>query len=455
MLFCVLGSAQQTPKQPNIIFILADDLGIGDIGVYGQSIIQTPHIDRLAEEGMKFNNFYAGSTVCAPSRAALLTGQHTGHTQVRGNGEFPLDPAKKIIPEVLKNAGYTNAIFGKWGMGLNGSGSTPDKRGFDVFAGHIHHVSAHYQKPDSIDAIVHGDLKRIGLPKDTYVNEYFTEQALQFINNQPKDKPFFLFMSYTIPHAELVVPPKYLQKHLLSAEQSKHDSEKEWPAGRHYGPQPFPKAAYAALVESLDDYTGQILAALKAKGIDENTIVIFTSDNGTHTEGGRTQEDVDYFGSSAHYQGVKRDLYTGGIKEPFLIRWPGTIPARTQSNHVSAFWDLYPTFAELAQVTLKESLDGISIVPTLTDKGKQDKHPYLYWEFHEFGGKQALLKGDWKIIRLDVHKNRYAPVALYNLKEDPSEKNDVSKKYPRKTKRLTELMDSVRTENENFNFKRQ
>ncbi len=246
-----------------------------------------------------------------------------------------------------------------------------------------------------------------------------------------------------------------MTQHLTPEGQSKYQPEKAWPDGQHYGPQKYPKAAYAALIESIDAYVGDLLCALQQQGYNENTIVIFTSDNGTHLEGGRRQADVDFFKSSGEYRGVKRDLYEGGIKEPFIVKWPKQVKPGSRTDFKGAFWDVYPTFAEITGASVKnDKTDGVSFLPTLTGNGIQKKHEYLYWEFHEFGGKQALLKGNWKVIRLDVNENPEAPLALYNIKQDPAEQKDLSKKYPEKTDELRNLMDSVRSEsnNENFNF---
>lgn len=429
-------------------------LGIGDIEPYGQSIIKTPNLQTLADEGMTFSNFYAGSTVCAPSRASLLTGQHTGHTKVRGNGEFPLDENKKIFPELLKDAGYQNAIFGKWGMGLANSSSTPNQRGFDKFAGHLHHMQAHFQTPDSLDVFKNGQLTRMNLPKGTFANDYFVDETINFIKENVGKNPFFVWLSLTVPHAELVVPKRYFDQQLNQNNGSIHPNEKAFKGG-HYGAQPYPKAAYAALVNSIDDYVGEIMKTVANLGIDDNTIIIFTSDNGTHTEGGRTLQDVDYFKSSGIHKGVKRDLFEGGIREPFIVRWKNTVKPKSTSNFQGAFWDIYPTFVEISNIKVNNNdpIDGISFVNALKGK-KQKKHDFLYWEFHEFGGKQAVLKGKWKAVRLDVNKNPSNKILLFNVKKDPEELYDLSDKNPRKTKKMNHLLDNIRTENPNFNFEK-
>lgn len=450
MLF-FLGVIQAQDK-PNIIFILADDMGIGDVSPYGQKTIQTPNIQKLSDEGMTFSDFYAGSTVCAPSRASMLTGQHTGHTKVRGNGEYPLDDKKQIFPEILKKAGYQNAIFGKWGMGLKNSPSTPLSRGFDAFAGFLHHIDAHFQTPDSLDVIRQGRLERMALQQGTYANDYFLNQTLDFIDKNANKSPFFIYLSLTVPHAELSVADIHYEKQFDSNGTSIHPNEKAFKGG-HYGAQEFPKAAYAAMVSSIDYYVGQILQKVADKNIDDNTIIIFSSDNGTHVEGGRTAQDVAYFQSSGEYRGVKRDLYEGGIRVPFIVRWKGHVAPNSQSNFRGGFWDLYPTFSEVAGVSLSKNdpLDGISFKNALLGK-RQKKHKYLYWEFHEFGGKQALIKGNWKAIRLNVSQDPKGKIELYNLKDDVSETRNLADKYPCKARKMTKYLDGVRTRSEIFNF---
>ncbi|WP_236025630.1 arylsulfatase [Algoriphagus oliviformis] len=450
VVFCMTGLSYAQSKAPNIVLIVADDLGIGDIGPYGQKMIRTPVLDRMASEGMLFSDFYAGNTVCAPSRASLMTGQHSGHTLVRGNGEFPLDPDQKILPEYLKQSGYATALFGKWGMGLLGSTGSPEKRGWDVFSGHLHHVDAHFQKPDSLDVLDRGLIQKQAIPEGMYANEYFTRLAEEFITEK-KDQPFFLFLSYSVPHAELVLSPEAIQPYLDSKGESIFPNEQPWPHGRHYGPQRFPKAAYAGMVTFIDQQVGKILETLKRQGVDENTIVIFTSDNGTHVEGGRSVNDIDFFKSSGIYRGQKRDLYEGGLRVPFIVRWPAKIQAGATSGYRGVFWDLLPTFTQLAGKQAKDT-DGISFAPTLLGKKSQKSHPHLYWEFHEFGGKQALLKDNWKIVRLNVSKERYGQVELYDLSSDPTESNDLAGSMPEKARELTVIMDSVRTSNPNFNF---
>lgn len=442
--------AQKKDKLPNIIFILADDLGYGDVGPYGQKLIKTPNLDRLAKEGMRFTSFYAGSTVCAPSRASLMTGQHTGRTYIRGNGELPLREKDTILPQVLKQRGYVNGMVGKWGLGLQNTSGTPEKKGWDYFMGHLHHVEGHFQQSDSIWKLFNGVSQKIQLPKDTYLNELFTTAAINFIK-QNKKQPFFLYVAYTLPHAELKVPQKYLQLYQDKEGRSLFEPEKAQPAGLHYGPQPHPKAAYAAMITSMDDYIGNILEQLKKSGLDKNTIVIFSSDNGTHTEGGRKIQDAtELFQSSGSLKGVKRDLYDGGIRIPFIVKWPGRVPANTTSNFTGAFWDVLPTFADITRTSIHNT-DGISFLPTLIQQPQVKQPEYLYWEFYEGGFKQAVRKGDWKAIRF--YKNAQ-PVRteLYKLSEDVSEKADIAKTHPEKVKELEALMNTAHQPSESKLF---
>lgn len=447
--FATPVSAQE---KPNIIFILADDLGYGDLGSYGQTKINTPVLDKMAAQGKKYTQFYAGSTVCAPSRASLMTGQHTGQTFIRGNGEVPLRTEDIIIPELLKEAGYRTGMVGKWGLGLAGTTGAPEKKGWDFFSGFLHHIEGHFQQNDSLWTYVDGKSTKIPLKDGTYVNEFFTEQAIEFIGNN-SDQPFFLYVSFTLPHAELVVQPRYLDQYLDVEGNSVFAPEKPQPEGLHYGPQAFPKAAYAAMVSSVDDYTGWILDKLDELGIADNTLVIFTSDNGTHREGGRTMEDIfDVFESSGPLRGVKRDLYEGGIRTPFIARWPNHIQAGTTSEHIGAFWDILPTFAELAESKTKTQINGISFATDLVDQNVQTTHKALYWEFTEGGFKQAVRVGDWKAIRF--YKNTQPQrTELYNLKNDIGETKDIALEFPEKVKELEQAMDQQRTPSKHTLFR--
>ncbi len=449
------------PTRPNIIFILADDLGFGDLGVNGQNLIKTPVINRLAAEGIQFRQFYAGTTVCAPSRSSLMTGQHTGHTYIRGNkevqpeGQQPIADSVLTVAELLKQAGYTTAAFGKWGLGPVGSEGDPNKQGFDRFYGYNCQSLAHRYYPDHL----WDNEKKVVLAGNknlTQTNEFgpdlIQKQALNFLDSRKGKQPFFLFLPYVLPHAELIPPTDSLFAYYKG-------KFAETPyTGANYGPnakaggyasQGYPHAAYAALVSRLDGYVGQILARLKANGLDKNTLVIFTSDNGPHHEGGG---DPAFFNSSGGFRGIKRDLYEGGIHVPFIARWPGVIKPGTQSDYIGAFWDLLPTFTELAGAKTPTRLDGLSFVPSLTGKGVQKQHDYLYWEFHEQGGKQAIRQGNWKAVRLQAISDPNGPVELYDLSKDPAETHDIAAKNPDKVKQLSQYMSQSHVESLLFPF---
>jgi arylsulfatase A len=401
--------AQQ--RQPNIIFILADDLGYGDVGYQGQQKIHTPNIDNLAAAGMRFTYCYAGTTVCAPSRASLMTGLHTGHTPIRGNrefqpeGQYPLPDSSVTIAMVLQQHGYTTGAFGKWGLGYPGSTGTPDKKGFTDFFGYNCQRLAHNYYPDHLWS----NNEKIELPGTVYSADLIHQHALQFIQNN-KDHPFFLFCAYTLPHAELQVPHDSIYTNYLA---QFHDTL---------------RAAYAAMVSRFDRYVGEIRASVQALGLTNNTLILFSSDNGPHREGGN---DPAYFNSSGSLRGIKRDLYEGGIREPFVAVFPGVIRAGTSSDRPFAFWDLFPTFCELAGIPLATNIDGYSILPVLKGQPKKAKqHDYFYWEFHENGGRQAVRWGKWKGVRLNVNTVADPPVELYDLDKDPKEQTDIAAQHP-------------------------
>ncbi|WP_276496634.1 arylsulfatase [Pontibacter litorisediminis] len=439
---------ERATSQPNIVFILADDLGYGDIGPYGQTSIQTPNLDKMAKEGRRYTQFYAGSTVCAPSRAALMTGQHTGHSYIRGNGEVPLRATDTSLTKLLQEAGYTTGMVGKWGLGLEGTTGVPEAQGWDFFTGHLHHLEGHKQQADSLWRLANGKSTKVPVPAGSFVNDLFTGDALAFIENQ-KQNPFFLYVSYTLPHAELKVQDKYMQPYLTADGESVFAPEKEHPTGNWYGPQKYPKAAYAAMVTAVDNYVGQIMQKLREQGMADNTLVIFASDNGTHIEGGRSLADaLEVHKSSGPLRGVKRDLYEGGIRVPFIAYWDGKIAPNTTSHHIGAFWDILPTFAQLAGFTAPASTDGISLVPDLLGKGRQPQHQALYWEFGEGGFKQAVRQGDWKAIRF-YKKGQPEHIELYNLRNDAGEKNNLAAVNPEKAKELEQLMEQMRTPAQN------
>jgi arylsulfatase A-like enzyme len=447
-------------ERPNIVYILADDLGYGDLGCYGQKDIRTPNLDRMAREGMVFTQHYSGSTVCAPSRSCLMTGQHTGHTPVRGNkeyqpeGQHPLPAESVTVAEVLKRAGYTTGAFGKWGLGYPGSEGDPNNQGFDEFYGYNCQRYAHNYYPYFLR---HNDKKVMlagneGKKTEQYAHDLIQEQTLKFIEAN-KDNPFFLYVPNVIPHAELLVPEDEIVKSYRGQFAEKPykgvDDGRSYKRGG-YGSVETPRANFAAMVTRLDRYVGEILDRLRQLGLDKRTLVMFTSDNGPHGEGGANPK---YFDSSGGLRGMKRDLYEGGIRVPMIARWPGKIKAGSGSEHISAFWDVMPTLAELAGADAPDNIDGISFVPTLLgQKQKQKEHEYLYWEFHERGGKQAVRKGKWKAIRLQVKRDPDGPLELYDLQKDPQEKNNVASQHPDIVDRMAQIMREAHVDSDVFVF---
>ena len=435
----------------NVIYILADDLGYGDIGCYGQQKIKTPNIDRMAQEGMLFTQHYAGCTVSAPSRCSLMTGLHTGHSQIRGNkeikpeGQQPMTEDTYTLGKLMKSAGYTTGIFGKWGLGYPGSTSVPANMGFDEVFGYNCQRQAHSYYPDHLwhnnDTVFLHENDNEG--RKIYSQDLIHEQALKFIRDN-KDKPFYAMLTYTLPHAELNLPHDSIYQMYENAfEEVPYDGK------MGYHPSEKPYASFAAMVTRLDKYVGDVMAELKELGLDKNTIVIFTSDNGPHREGGA---NPDYFRSYGPLKGVKRDVYEGGIRVPMIAWGPEKIKAGVKSEHISAFWDVMPTLAELTGVTLPEAGDGISFLPTLLSEGEQKQHDYLYWEFHELNGREALRSGNWKLIRQPVVGETI--LELYDLSSDIHEDNNLAQQNPEKVKELEVLMDGARTESPLFNFGR-
>lgn len=458
-LFALTGaSAAQTSaiaqQSPNIIYILADDLGIGDLGCYGQQKIKTPNIDRMAREGMLFTQHYSGSTVSAPSRSALLTGMHTGHTPIRGNqevspeGQEPIPAQVPTMAQLLKEAGYATGAFGKWGLGYPGSEGDPNMKGFDEFYGYNCQRQAHKYYPEYL----YHNQTRVELPENknfankVYVQDLIHQQAIQFIEDN-KNKPFYAYLSYVLPHAELAGP----NDSILAMYAGKFDEKPYKGSNYGYGSCEMPHAMYAAMVTRLDAYVGEVMDLLVKQGIDKNTIVIFTSDNGGHMEGGN---DPEFFNSNAQFTGYKRDLTEGGIRTPMVAWWPQTIQAGSISNHISAFWDVLPTATDMAGIKAPNNIDGISMLPTLTGKGKQKKHQYLYWEFHEMGGKRAIRQGNWKAIQLNYGKEQPDAIQLYDLSKDEGEQNNVANQHPKLVKKLAKMMDQARTPSKMFNFGR-
>ena len=386
-------------ETPNVIFILADDLGYGDLSCNGQTHFETPNIDQLAAQGMQFARHYSGSSVCAPSRCSLLTGLHTGHTTVRGNaerrpeGQVPMPEGTFTVAELMKEAGYATGVFGKWGIGYPGSASDPLNVGFDRFYGYncqrlAHHYYPYFLWNDHQREILWNNF---GLEEGDYAPDLIHQQVLQFIREN-QQAPFFCYYALVQPHAEMLAPESYMEKYrgkfLPESSYQGTDGGPKFRKGP-YASQPEGHAAFAAMVNVLDDYVGDVMEELKTLGIAVNTLVIFSSDNGAHEEGGA---DPEYFNSNGEFRGFKRDLYDGGIHVPFIASWPGKIPAGTTSDHLSAFWDFLPTMADLTGQPLQQNTDGISMLPTLSSRSGQKQHAGLYWEFHERGGRVAALK---------------------------------------------------------------
>ncbi|MEN6309195.1 MAG: arylsulfatase [Anaerohalosphaeraceae bacterium] len=444
------SNGHRRQSKPNVIYILADDLGYGDLSCYGQKRFATPNLDRLAQEGMRFTQHYAGSTVCAPSRCCLMTGLHTGHAQIRGNkgvepeGQYPLAEGTYTLPRMFKDAGYATGAFGKWGLGGTGNSGDPSRQGFDLFFGYKCQSLAHFYYPkylwrneDKVELPDNDPKTQQGL----YSSDLIMDEALQFVRAN-KDKPFFMYLTGTIPHAELAVPEKNL------AEFRGKYPEKPF-AGNHYGAQPTPRAAFAAMVSKLDGDVGRVMDMLRELGLDNNTLVMFSSDNGPHKEGGA---DPDFFDSNGPLKGYKRDVYEGGIRVPMIARWPGMIAAGTVTDHISAFWDVLPTCAELAGGN-SPACDGLSFLPTLLGRDKDQKqHEYLYWEFHEQGGKQAIRMGQWKAVRLNVMKNPDAAIELYDLSSDIGEQKNVAADHPDITTKMKAICLAAHQPNKQFPF---
>lgn len=439
----------QKKSRPNFIFIMADDLGYGDLGCYGQAKIKTPNLDKMASEGMRFTSAYSGSPVCAPSRSCLMTGQHTGHTTVRQNtsaidkSRVPLLPEDTTVAELLKKAGYTTAMIGKWGLGEPGTSGEPKRKGFDYFFGYLNQNHAHHYYPE----FLYRNTEKVFFPENkagkrvTYSYDLFEKEALSFLDNA-KDKPFFLYLPFTTPHAELLVPEDSLDEYKGKFVEDKPYINDKGEGG--YATQMTPHAAYAAMITRMDRGIGRIFDKLKELAIDKDTIVFFTSDNGPSDAGGI---DADFFNSAGPLRGAKHDLYEGGIRMPMIVRWPGKIQAGSESNQPWAFCDFLPTVTDIVGADNPLDIDGISILPTLIGQ-KQKQHEYLYWEFSA-GSKnflQAVRMGDWKAIRV----NPESPVELYNLKNDLAEKNNVADLHPDIVDRAKKYFEDAHVESKHW-----
>ncbi len=445
-LVAMIATSNAATERPNVIFILADDLGYGDLGSYGQEVIHTPRLDRMAAEGVRFTQFYAGATVCAPSRSVLMTGQHMGHTHVRGNAGGPDMTAQSLraedltVAEVLKSAAYSTALFGKWGLGEVGSEGHPLRQGFDEFFGYLNQVHAHNYYPEflwrnlakvplrnkvqRVDRIYGGFAGGWATERNEYSHDVIMREALKWIGEQ-RDSPFFLYLALTIPHAN----NEGTRATGDGAEVPEYGiyEREDWPD---------PDKGQAAMITRMDRDVGVLLDRLVEAGIDRNTLVMFSSDNGPHNE---SNHDLLKFHPSGPLRGIKRALYDGGIRVPFLAWWPGTIQSGRVSDHIGYFGDLMATAADLAGVDVPADTDSISFAPTLMgEPAEQVAHDFLYWEFYEGGSAQAVRLRQWKGVR---KRMRTGGIELYDVSRDPSEKYNVARNHPDVVNEIKSIMD--------------
>lgn len=448
--FAMNAQAQSETNSPNIIFILADDLGIGDLGCYGQNKIKTPGIDELARNGMIFTSHYSGSTVSAPSRCVLMTGKHTGHSCIRGNKgkkapdgkiyDWPLADKETTVAELLKTKGYGTACIGKWGLGGPQSEGHPNNQGFDYFFGYLGQGRAHRYYPDYLWE----NETKVYLDEKVYSHDLIMKKAFEYINSN-EGHPFFLYLAPTIPHADLDVPELGEYDGMFKEKPYINKSKN----GKGYHDQPKPRATYAAMVSRLDRDVAKLVSLLKEKGIYENTLIVFSSDNGVHSEGGH---DPEFFNSNSIYRGQKRDLYEGGIHTPLIACWPQHINAGTKCNHISAFWDFLPTVCDIVGISCPEDTDGISYLPSLTGIGIQKKHKYLYYEFHERGGKRAIIMNGWKLVELNSQNPEKVKYELYDMNNDISEQKNAISENIGIARKMKKTMDKARIENKNWSL---
>ena len=437
------------PRRPNIIWIVADDLGYGDLGCYGQTLIQTTNLDKLAAEGVRFTDFYAGSTVCAPSRFALMTGLHTGHAFIRGNGTQALRTQDLTVAELLQKAGYHTGLVGKWGLGNENSTGTPREKGFDEVVAYLDHVHAHDYYTDKLwrwdSRSKYNDWEIFpenqSGKKGLYTHDLFTKAALNFVSiNKPEllnhYRPFFLYLAYTIPHAN-------------NEEAKRSGNGMQVPDDAPYSVRnwPQPEKNKAAMITRLDRDVGKLLAKLEELKIDDNTVVFFTSDNGPHKEGG---VDPAFFKSGGGLRGIKRDVYEGGIRVPMIVHWPAKIKPGRVSDQVWSFWDLLPTATDIAMAKPPPGIDGISMLPTLLGRAQTNQHEFLYWEFHERGFQQAARMDQWKAVRPQAGE----PLELYDLQSDRAEQHNVAKEHPEVVAKFETYLKLARTESAEWPIKK-
>ena len=441
LLPALLGAAAQE-RRPNILFILADDLGSAELGCTGQKKIRTPRIDRLAAEGMRFTQFYAGNAVCAPSRCVLMTGKHAGHAWVRNNrelkveGQTPIPDSAVTVAELLKAKGYATGAVGKWGLGSPGSEGDPNRQGFDLFFGYNCQRHAHNHYP----AYLWKNDKKIELDGKTYSHDLMEKEALDFVRAN-KAKPFFLFVPFTIPHAAVQVPEDSLEEYKGKFEETPYDGKKG------YQPHATPRAAHAAMITRMDRSVGRLVDLLAELGLEKETLVVFSSDSGGPAGGAGM--DGAFFETNGLLRGHKGSLFEGGIRTPFIARWPGRIKPGTTSDLPAAFYDLLPTFSAVAGAEVPKDADGVSLLPTLLGQGGQQKHDFLYWEFPAGGGWQAVRVGSWKGLRQNLAQKK-SEIQLYDLSKDPGEREDVASKHPDVVGRIAGLMKEQHAPSELF-----
>lgn len=445
MLFCTYAKGQKLEKnnnKPNIVYILADDMGYFELGCYGGKVIETPNLDKLASQGIKFTNHYCGSNICAPSRGSLMTGKHTGHAWIRDNKPLPFEgnepiPASEVtVAELLKSAGYTTGAFGKWGLGYPGSEGSPNKQGFDQFYGyncqrHAHDYFTNYMRSNDDSVTIYQNIQK---PFSVYSANTIKDEALNFIENN-KNSPFFLYFAPTLPHQPYNQPDDSVLAY--------YAKKTGMPIGMANAEE-FSVPKYAALTSRLDTEVGEIIAKLKALNLLDNTLIIFTSDNGTALN----PDEDNYLHTGGKLHGRKSEVYEGGIKSPLIAFWKDKIKPGSTSNHISAFWDFLPTCAEIIKVKSPENIDGISFLPTLLGKSKgQVEHEYLYWERDQSVG---IRKGDMKAVLKYENDPKNPSVQIYNLSNDPFEKNDLATIMPQLKDDFINIAKSAHVESELF-----